>query len=549
MVLGTVRRKLTALVALSAVASLVGLVTLSWIVRRQLIDEVDDRVPEAIRGFDRELADDIIDLDVTARALSTQADVARALAAGDVRALEAFARPFHDAYPDIDIVFYDRSGRFVATLGCDHPRPATPVIDAAHVVLEHGCESDPHAPAAIAVARPIGDAGLIVACLPLDTPYFENAREKLGIDLALRRGRELQYLSPGFPRDALDEARVEGNIVDDADRTFAVARFRPAPLSATPSEAVLEFTAALDVTDVKAIVHRHLLVSFGVVGVATLAALALGWRLASRMSRALTRVTGAMRRLERQEYVKVDVLQTGDELEDLAVGFNDMVDGLQERDKLKTTMGKYMTAQVMSHVLAGEVELGGVLLEVTILFCDLRNFTALAEKRTAHDIVELLNEYFTEMVAVITAEGGVVDKYIGDNIMAVFGAPVTRADDAVRATRAAIGMREALARLNARFVTRNGPELRFGIGLHTGEVVAGNIGSPSRMEYTVIGDAVNVASRLESATKELATDILISEATRVAAGDAVVAEAIAEIAVKGREQPVQVYTIARTTPR
>jgi adenylate cyclase len=194
-------------------------------------------------------------------------------------------------------------------------------------------------------------------------------------------------------------------------------------------------------------------------------------------------------------------------------------------------------------VLAGEVELGGKELEVTIMFCDLRDFTAFSENRDAHDIVEILNEYFTEMVDCVMAEGGVVDKYIGDNIMAVFGAPVSRADDARRAVRASVKMRERLEKLNQRFEQGGRPRLRFGIGLHTGPVVAGNIGSQKRMEYTVIGDAVNVAARLETKTKELSTDLLISQATYERAKDICVAETAGEVHVKGRQQPVTIYKV------
>jgi adenylate cyclase len=143
----------------------------------------------------------------------------------------------------------------------------------------------------------------------------------------------------------------------------------------------------------------------------------------------------------------------------------------------------------------------------------------------------------------VMAEGGVVDKYIGDNIMAVFGAPVSRPDDAQRAVRAALKMRVALAKLNTRFAERGIEPLRFGIGLHTGEVVAGNIGSARRMEYTVIGDAVNVASRLESKTKDLATDFLISEATRERLSEEVDVVAMGEVQVKGRVAPVKIFTV------
>ena len=445
--------------------------------------------------------------------------------------LARLAAPFHDAYPDIDLVFYDRAGKLVASDGSDHPQVTAPV-DAAtgNASLAHGCETALDAPAAISVMRAIGTAGSVLACLPLDGAYFANAQAKLGVELAFGDHAHARYTSADFPHGDILDADPEGTIANDGDRAWAVASFVPAPLAET--KASLRFACALDVTDIRSIVRRNLLVSLLLVGAATVISIYAGWRLASRMSRALSRVNVALRKLEQQEYTRVDVMRTGDELEDLAEGFNRMVDGLQERDKLRATMGKYMTAQVMSHVLANEIELGGKALEVTILFCDLRDFTTLSENKTPHDVVALLNEYFTEMVEVIHDQGGVVDKYIGDNIMAVFGAPVSRPDDAIHAVGAAVRMRAALAALNVRFAERGLAQLRFGIGLHTGEVVAGNIGSPQRMEYTVIGDAVNLASRLEGATKQHGVDVLISEATYELAQGAIAAARIDEIMVK-----------------
>ena len=145
-------------------------------------------------------------------------------------------------------------------------------------------------------------------------------------------------------------------------------------------------------------------------------------------------------------------------------------------------------------------------------------------------------------------EGGVVDKYIGDAIMAVFGAPVPKPDDAVNAVRAAVRMRTALSRPQRAPRRRAGCRpLRTGIGIHTGEVVAGNIGSERRMEYTVIGDAVNLASRLESSTKELGVNVLISEDTYELAKDAVATRPVREITVKGRKQPVMTYEVLGLT--
>jgi adenylate cyclase len=220
-----------------------------------------------------------------------------------------------------------------------------------------------------------------------------------------------------------------------------------------------------------------------------------------------------------------------------------MVDGLKERDKLRTTFGKYMTAAVIEHLLAGKVALGGESLKVTILFTDIRSFTTISEKMDPQELVGLLNEYFTEMVTIVMSEGGVVDKYIGDAIMAVFGAPVPKPEDAVNAVRAAVKMRGALRGLNVRLAERGLQTLRTGIGIHTGEVVAGNIGSEKRMEYTVIGDAVNLASRLESNTKELGVNVLISEDTYELTKHVVEARAVREITVKGRKAPVMTYEV------
>ena len=198
----------------------------------------------------------------------------------------------------------------------------------------------------------------------------------------------------------------------------------------------------------------------------------------------------------------------------------------------------------MEHLMSGKVQLGGETLTVTILFSDIRGFTSISEDmNNAQSLVALLNEYFTEMVTIVMQEDGVVDKYIGDAIMAVFGAPVSKPDDAVRAARAAIRMRVALAELNERLVARGVTPLRTGIGIHTGEVVAGNIGSEARMEYTVIGDAVNVASRLESNTKELGVDVLISADTYALVKDSCDASPIHEITVKGRSEPVMIYEL------
>ncbi len=554
MLLGTVRRKLTALVVFSALSAMVAVPIVSWQMREELIDRIDDRVPEAVRGFDQELADDVTDLETTSRALAEEDNVLRALSDHDHVALERASGPFRDSYPDIDIVFYDATGTIVTSIGCKSPLPQPPKsTPGKHVILPHGCEAAQDAPIAVAIARTVEGVGSVLVCLPLDSHYFENTQKKLGTELAFEvaatGARQLAHATPGFPLSHLDNATREGVVHEENGQTWAIAWFQPNTLAGAETNGVdLRFTAGIDVTEIKATVQRSLMISIGCMLIAMLISVAIGWRIASRMSRALTRVNSAMQQLKRQEYVKVEVLKTGDELENLAHGYNAMVEGLQERDKLRSTMGKYMTEELVQHLLAGSVELGGKQLEVTIMFCDLRDFTTFSESRGAPEIVEVLNEYFTEMVDCVMSEGGVVDKYIGDNIMAVFGAPVSRGDDAVRAVRATVKMRAALIKLNARWEAAGKATLRFGIGLHTGTVVAGNIGSAKRMEYTVIGDAVNVASRLESKTKELATDLLISEATYERAKSVCDADPAGEIHVKGRQKAVAIYKVTGLKP-
>ncbi len=545
--LKTVRAKLTMLVALSVVAMLATLPVLSWLLHKQLLDEVDDRVTEAESAFLYELNDDLADLTLAARILATNSDTERALTAHDETQTRLLAQTLMNIYPNIDIVLADASGKVLVSLGCSaEPTDEMLGVFGAEVrgVVEHGCEKGDNGNSpAFVISVPVKTAGSVIVALPLDVELVANASLKLNLELAI-------LLPSGTPIAATKKFPVTGvpterggdpQVKEMGDQLFAVSRFRVEALSSKSGP--LDVVAALDVGDIKKIVQRNLLFAFAALAVAALISVVTGTRLASIMSRALGRVNVALKKLERQEYVHVDALRTGDELEDLANGFNVMVDGLKERDKLRTTFGKYMTEAVMDHLMNGKVSLGGETLQVTILFSDIRSFTSISEKMDAQALVGLLNEYFTEMVGIVMTADGVVDKYIGDAIMAVFGAPVPKADDAMNAVRAAVRMRHALRVLNESLVARGIAPLKTGIGIHTGEVVAGNIGSERRMEYTVIGDAVNLASRLESNTKDLGVNILISEDTYKLVRSKVVAREVKEITVKGRAQPVMTYEV------
>jgi adenylate cyclase len=190
--------------------------------------------------------------------------------------------------------------------------------------------------------------------------------------------------------------------------------------------------------------------------------------------------------------------------------------------------------------MKSDQSLGGELVPVTVLFSDIRSFTSISENMDPRELLDFLNEYFTGMVESVLLHHGVVDKFIGDAIMAVFGAPVPEPDDPLNAVRAALSMRQRLSKINEDFRARGLPEIRTGIGLHAGQVVAGNMGHADRMEYTVIGDAVNLASRLEGMTKELNCDIIVSEDLYQKVKDHVVVEPLKMIKVKGRDREVMV---------
>ncbi|MCA9566915.1 MAG: adenylate/guanylate cyclase domain-containing protein [Myxococcales bacterium] len=223
----------------------------------------------------------------------------------------------------------------------------------------------------------------------------------------------------------------------------------------------------------------------------------------------------------------------------------------EEREKrhLRQVFGRYVSDAVVADILSSPegLRLGGDRRVVTVLFSDIRNFTTLSERLTPEETVEMLNVWFDRACAPILEQGGVVDKFIGDAVMAVFGAPVHTDDHADRAIAAARGLSAAADGLvpwmEARFPDRDLPRFDVGIGIHTGAAVIGNIGFERRTEYTAIGDAVNVASRLEGLTKTVGCRLLVSRATLAASRMSPATGRTAEMTVKGREEPVQVVEI------
>ena len=273
------------------------------------------------------------------------------------------------------------------------------------------------------------------------------------------------------------------------------------------------------------------------------AAVGLSIFAANSVAAPLKDVETAMAEVERGRLDGHAPVVSTDEIGAVAEGFNRMLQGLREREMVKETFGKYVTPEIRDEILAGRISGEGELKEVTVLFADIRDFTPWVEATAPREVVRDLNEYFTEMAEAIRAQHGLVLQFIGDEIEAVFGAPIASPDHAAMAVRAALDMRGRLRAWNARREAAGKPPLRHGIGIHTGTVLAGNIGGAERLSYALVGDPVNLASRIQGLTKDFKVDILISEATRKSIDSGVTVEELPAVRVKGRAEEVNVYKV------
>jgi class 3 adenylate cyclase len=284
--------------------------------------------------------------------------------------------------------------------------------------------------------------------------------------------------------------------------------------------------------------------------IAIAAALLLGLAVSRRITAPLAALTRFARSLSAREFgAKVEV-DSRDELGVLARAMAgaaaDLAAGeqaLRRELAIRADLGRYLPGELVDQIVAREREvvLGGERREITILFADVVAFTPLVEHRAPEEIVAMLNELFTILTEIVFRHGGTVDKFIGDCVMAVWGAPTAQADHAARALAAAEDMIRWLETANASWRERYGADVRLAVGVHTGEAVVGNVGSETRMEYTAIGDAVNVAARLEALARP--QQVLLSAATRAAAGEDFEYVAVGEHRLAGRDAAIELFEL------
>ncbi len=232
-----------------------------------------------------------------------------------------------------------------------------------------------------------------------------------------------------------------------------------------------------------------------------------------------------------------------DELGELTSAFNEMASSLREKELIKGAFSTYVSSQVMEQVLRdpGQLALGGARKRVTCLFADIRGFTSMSESMEPERVVSIINAYLSLQTEIVLRNEGMLDKFVGDCVMAVFGLPFAKNDDALRAVRTAVEIQAAVHELNQTRARAGQRTVTIGVGVNTGDVVAGNMGSSQKMDYTVIGDAVNLAARLEENAE--GGTILVTEGTYQEVKNRVAAEKLAPISVKGKKEKVPVYSI------
>jgi adenylate cyclase len=305
----------------------------------------------------------------------------------------------------------------------------------------------------------------------------------------------------------------------------------------------------VEIDEAEALLPLHELRDELAAGVAIVVLLGFGvaWSASRSLGRPLLALEELAHAVEGGDLSRTSRLQGRDAFARLGGALDRMTKGLQERDRVKDVFGRYIAKQAAEQLLKGPLELSGEAKRVTILFSDIRGFTAMAETMPPAEVVQFLNSYFSEMVDAVMEQEGMLDKFLGDGLMAVFGSFGDQPDHARRAVLTSLRMKSLLAKLNGERAISGHPPVSIGIGIHTDEVIVGSIGSKQRLEFTHIGDGVNTASRVQGLNKEYHTTILITGATLHELGGEFITRPVAEVTLRGRTKTLPIHEVLSST--
>jgi class 3 adenylate cyclase len=383
--------------------------------------------------------------------------------------------------------------------------------------------------------------GTVTLGFPLDAEMAARLGEIVGADICFAAAGRCLVGTPGLAQGALAARAVEAARADGAVRETIEGRRIAIVAPPLPATANVASIIAVPLDEVLRPFDRIHQVERIAAASALALAVVLGLVLSTSLTTPIRTLVAATRRIARGEYdFRVEV-RSRDELGNLADAFNHMTDGLQLKERYRGVLDKVVSPDVADELMKGELRLGGERREISTLFADVRGFTTLSGAMAPEDVVRMLNAWFEVAGAAIEEHGGVLDKYVGDEVMAIFGAPLAQHDHAIRAVRAGLRLRELTEQLQRERVGRNLPSFAIGIGVASGSAVAGNVGSANRMNYTVLGASVNLASRLCSQAGP--GEILVAETTYAAVSELVEATAATPRIPKGFSQPMTPYAI------
>jgi adenylate cyclase len=384
--------------------------------------------------------------------------------------------------------------------------------------------------------------------LPIDHAFATELKTDAQLEVTFYYGdsEDMYPIESTLPEDELRASAPSR--FDQGDRTVEVGgqpyvtADRSLPLLTAGRAAIALQRSLRAELEPSRLLERFLLILLVVsLGVAAAVA-ALFARNLSRPLRALAEHTEV---IVRGDYGDRLPVERSDEIGQLAASFNRMSEGLAERDKVRDLLDKNVLPEVAAQLMRDGSALGGEEREISVLFVDLRGFTTMSESLPPRDVLALLNRYFDRMSRAVETHHGIVDKYMGDAIMALFGAPAHLASHADDALLAALEMRSSLAGLNGELAAEGLSRLEFGIGINTSRVIAGNMGSSRRLNYSVIGDGVNVAARLQDLTRlpQYRTDLLVSASTLASATGRYRTRSLGAAPVRGRDEPVEIFAV------